>query len=160
MVAEHVACAGLDERPEGPWYCTMHRNKPSVKRKRSSSVRRSAEPQATPPGTGAFLLWMVLEIELATHVLMLDCAAVSLSSAFPAFPSFTALLRRWGRHGPEVPPDIDPKWGDDWAAVKYEQAETLRASVASRELLSGVPRRAIVTGCACPVETSQPVDEP
>lgn len=62
-VAEHVACAGLDDPPTTDWYCTEHRNKPSLKRKRARSaakdaaafVRRSAEPRPSPPrkSTGA-----------------------------------------------------------------------------------------------------------
>ena len=68
-VAEHVACAGLDERPEGPWYCTMHRNRPSVKRKRSSSARKSAEPQADALGTGVSLFGSVSQLLPDTSVL-------------------------------------------------------------------------------------------
>ena len=47
--AQHVACAGLDDEPEGEWYCATHRNKPSVKRRRSASVRSSAEPSGEHP---------------------------------------------------------------------------------------------------------------
>lgn len=59
--AQHVACAGLDSEPEGEWYCAVHRNKPSVKRRRSASVRSSAEPQLAPSQGWHFLSCSMLE---------------------------------------------------------------------------------------------------
>ena len=47
-VAQHVACAGLDEMPKSEWYCAQHTHKPSLKRKRSRSVRASTEPHGGP----------------------------------------------------------------------------------------------------------------
>ena len=55
-VAQHVACAGLDDMPKSEWYCAQHTHKPSLKRKRSRTVRSSAEPHSGPTtkSTGTF----------------------------------------------------------------------------------------------------------
>lgn len=109
-VAQHIACAGLDEPPANDmWFCEQHRHKPSLKRSRSATQKKdSSVPLPSKKNGQSHSLWLslakqstmlpILDSEVEDFALpqgAIQCFSPVKSGTFNVPPSCWGCTLKW-----------------------------------------------------------------